>query len=202
MSQYYTKKDKCEYERLRRFRVMDQSRNYRLMEAWLGKQHPNTLTAYLDFKDELRRQNPNRLDLTTSPMFQRFMLEENDTAQTPSKEETAQATLEKSEKECAKWKTIALSKRPTLQRSMSEGSQQGPNNPLTFTDTEVEEVLKDLEETFTNIMLEKNDTTQIPSEEKAEWYGVPRSARAPSKRHQPTNVSSGDEKKRRTVNDE
>ena len=140
MSSYYTKEEKGEYERLRRIRVMEQARNYRLMESWLGKQHPDILTAHLTFKDELQRQNPTRLDLTTAPAFRRFMLEGNGTTQIPTKDkegktkqygvphsvhEAMRVALEKSKQDCAKWKAAVMGKkRRTISTSSSENSDK------------------------------------------------------------------------------
>ncbi len=150
MSSYYTKEEKGEYERLRRIQIMAQARNYRLMESWLGKQHPDILTAHLAFKDELRRQNPTRQDLTTAPAFRRFMLEENGTTRIPTKDEEGKTkqygvphsvheamrvALEKSKQDCAKWKAAVMGKkrwkaavmgekRRTISTSSSENSDK------------------------------------------------------------------------------
>ncbi len=140
MSSYYTKKEKGEYERLRRIRIMEQARNYRLMESWLGKQHPDILTEHLAFKDELQRQNPARQDLTTAPTFRKFMLEENSTTRIPTENkegktgqygvphsvhEAMRVALEKSKQDCAKWKAAVMSKkRRTISTSGSENSDK------------------------------------------------------------------------------
>ncbi len=140
MSSYYTKKEKGEYERLRRIRIMEQARNYRLIESWLGKHHPDILTAYLTFKENLQRQNPSRQDLTTAPTFREFMAEKDGTTRIPAEgkegktgqygvprsvHEEMRVALEKSEQDCAKWKAAAMSKkRRTTSTDGSENSYE------------------------------------------------------------------------------
>ena len=77
MSSYLTKEEKTEYEQKRRRQVIQESRDYRLMHAWLMKVYPDILTQYCAFKTKLQRENPARKDLTTAPRFRKFMQEEN-----------------------------------------------------------------------------------------------------------------------------
>ncbi len=151
MSSYYTKKEKLDYERLRRMQNIEQARNYRLMESWLGKQHPDILNAYLTFKEDLQRQNPSRQDLTKAPMFREFMLEKRGSTRIPTEDkggktgqygvprsvhEAMRVALEKSEQDCAKWKAVVTGKkRRTTNTNGSENSDENEQKRRRTTST-------------------------------------------------------------------
>ena len=79
MNGYLSKSEKREYEQRRRVAVIQESRDYRLMNGWLRKKYPDILAQHLAFKGALRRDNPSRKDLTTAPQFHKFMRGEDGT---------------------------------------------------------------------------------------------------------------------------
>ncbi len=60
-------------------RIIQESRDYRVMHGWLMAQYPDILATFVAFKENLQRQNPWRKDLSTSPTFRRFVLEKTGT---------------------------------------------------------------------------------------------------------------------------
>ena len=139
MSSYYTKKEKLDYERSRRTQNMEQARNYRLMEGWLGKQHPDILNAYVTFKEDLQKQNPGRLDLTKSPMFREFTLKKRDPTQIPTEgkggktdqygvphsiHEGMQVATEKSEQDRAKRKVVVMGEKRRATNTNSDEKEE------------------------------------------------------------------------------
>jgi hypothetical protein len=72
---YFTRQERCVYEKNRRDRVLGESRNYRVMQGWMLVKYPDLYTEFVAFNEQLRRANPARKDLTTSPMFRNFVRE-------------------------------------------------------------------------------------------------------------------------------
>ena len=70
---YLTREERTIYEKRRRDRVMQESRNYRVLQGWMLVKHPDLFTEFTVFNKQLQRANPARKDLTTSPMFRNFV---------------------------------------------------------------------------------------------------------------------------------
>ncbi len=79
MSFWLTREERTMYEKRRRDRIIQESRDYRVMQGWLLALHPDIMTAFVAFNEKLRKENPSREDLTTSPMFRRFVREKTGT---------------------------------------------------------------------------------------------------------------------------
>ncbi len=79
MSFWLTREERTAYEKKRRDRIIQESRDYRVIQGWLMVQYPDILAAFVAFRENLQRQNPCRKDLTTSPMFRRFVREKTGT---------------------------------------------------------------------------------------------------------------------------
>ena len=76
MSGYWlTKEERTRYEKRRRDRVIQESRDFHVMKGWLLTLYPDLMTDFLVFNEKLRKENPCRKDLSTSPMFRRFVCE-------------------------------------------------------------------------------------------------------------------------------
>jgi hypothetical protein len=76
---WLTREERTTYEKRRRDRVIQESRDYRVMQGWLLALYPDIMTDFLAFNEKLRKENPVRKDLTTSPMFRRFVREKTGT---------------------------------------------------------------------------------------------------------------------------
>ncbi len=72
---YFTRKERAVYEKNRRDRITSESRRYRVMQGWMLTKYPDLYTEFVAFNEQLQRANPKRKDLTTSPMFKRFVCE-------------------------------------------------------------------------------------------------------------------------------
>ncbi len=72
---WLTRGQRATYERNRRNRVIQESRDYRAISGWLTTLYPDIMTAFLAFKNNMERENPWRKDLTTSPTFKAFLRE-------------------------------------------------------------------------------------------------------------------------------
>ncbi len=141
MSSYYTKKEKSDYERSRRTRNMEQAHDYRLMEGWLGKQHPDILNAYVTFKEDLQKQNPGRLDLAKSPMFREFTLKKRDPAQIPTEGKGGKMVTEKSEQDRTKRKVVVMGeKRRTTNTNSDEKEEKRRRTASTSSSSENSDV--------------------------------------------------------------
>ncbi len=70
---YLTRGERSVYERRRREKVTRESRDFRIMQGWLTTTYPDVMAAFMAFKDSLRRESPWRKDLSTSPLFHRYV---------------------------------------------------------------------------------------------------------------------------------
>ncbi len=76
---WLTREERTIYEKRRRDKVMQESRDYRVMNGWLTALYPNIMAAFVAFRNSLQKESPWRKDLTTSPVFRRFIREKTGT---------------------------------------------------------------------------------------------------------------------------
>ncbi len=116
---------------------MEQARDYRLMEGWLGKQHPDILNAYVTFKEDLQKQNPGRLDLAKSPMFREFTLKKRGPAQIPTEGKGGKMVTEKSKQDRTKRKVVVMGeKRRTTNTNSDEKEEKRRRTASTSSSSE------------------------------------------------------------------
>ncbi len=120
---------------------MEQARDYRLMEGWLGKQHPDILNAYVTFKEDLQKQNPGRLDLAKSPMFRKFTLKKRDPTQIPTECKGGKMVTEKSEQDLTKRKVVVMGeKRRTTNTNSDEKEEKRRRTASTSSENSDEDI--------------------------------------------------------------
>ena len=72
---YLMREERTAYEKRRRDKVIQESRDFRVLQGWMLTLHPDLFAEFVAFNKKLQRDNPARKDLTTSPMFRKFVLE-------------------------------------------------------------------------------------------------------------------------------
>ena len=72
---WLTREERTVYEKRRRDKIIQESRDFRVLQGWMLTLHPDLMADFIAFNDKLRRENPSRKDLSTSPMFRRFICE-------------------------------------------------------------------------------------------------------------------------------
>ena len=72
---WLTREERTVYEKRRRDKIIQESRDFRVLQGWMLALYPDLMADFIAFNDKLRRENPSRKDLSTSPMFRRFIYE-------------------------------------------------------------------------------------------------------------------------------
>ena len=72
---YFTREERVVYEKRRRDKIIRESRDFRVLQGWMLTLHPDLMADFVAFNNKLRRENPFKKDLSTSPMFRRFIHE-------------------------------------------------------------------------------------------------------------------------------
>ncbi len=70
-----SREERTIYEKRRRDKIIQESRDFRVLQGWMLVLHSDLMTDFIAFNNKLRRENPARKDLSTSPMFRRFVNE-------------------------------------------------------------------------------------------------------------------------------
>ena len=70
---YFTREERVVYEKRRRDKIIRESRDFRVLQGWMLTLHPDLMADFVAFNNKLRRENPFKKDLSTSPMFRRFI---------------------------------------------------------------------------------------------------------------------------------